>query len=547
VIPATHASETLSPELAAAAARRLGALALAVAAVSGTVGVLFILWEDGVVLGAGVRLAVTASDVLLSVGLYGLIATRRVTARRALQLGFAYEIAHGFLASVTFHAVALASGGAVRGWSAAAAWVMLYPLIVPVRPRLVWLPTLATAAMDPLAVWVNVAAGAHAPEPSDLARTFFATALACVLAPIASRIVYGLTVDVKRAEEMGSYRLVDKLGQGGMGEVWRAEHRMLARSAAIKLIRPPALGSEASQVRDRVKRFAREAQATAALRSPHTIAVYDCGVSADGTFHYVIELLEGFSQQTLIERFGPVAPERAVHLLRQACHSFAEAHATGLVHRDVMPANLFVCRLGLDVDFVKVLDFGLVKLQGPLAPDTEALTVDGAFTGTPGFVPPEVALGREPTDSRADLYALGSVASWLLTGRLVFDGPTPLQKIMDHCRTPPPPLSRRTDHSIPDALERIVLRCLKKNPRERPASAGDLSAELQTLGIEERWSEERAREWWRLHDAAPRTEGIVTGPTRERLWDETRTRVDHGEALPLRRTVVAQGPPGGER
>src|SRR5262249_51500283 len=157
------------------------------------------------------------------------------------------------------------------------------------------------------------------------------------------RIVYGLTVEVKQAREMGAYRLVEKLGQGGMGEVWRAEHRMLARGAAIKLIRPSALGAGGSHAREMVKRFEREAQATAALRSPHTIEVYDYGVAADGTFHYVMELLEGFSLQSLVARFGPVPPERAVSVVRQACHSLGEAHAAGLVHRDIKPANMFVC------------------------------------------------------------------------------------------------------------------------------------------------------------------------------------------------------------
>ena len=213
--------------------------------------------------------------------------------------------------------------------------------------------------------------------------------LAAVLVPVASRIVYGMALEVKRAREMGSYRLVEKIGEGGMGEVWRAEHRMLARGAAIKLIRPAALGAPTgSHAGEIMKRFQREAQATAGLRSPHTIEVYDYGIAADGTFYYVMELLDGFSLQALVERFGPVPPERAVRFLRQACHSLAEAHAAGLVHRDVKPANLFTCRLGLDVDFVKVLDFGLVKMQGPRAAAAEELTVAGVVHGHAGLHAP---------------------------------------------------------------------------------------------------------------------------------------------------------------
>jgi eukaryotic-like serine/threonine-protein kinase len=282
--------------------------------------------------------------------------------------------------------------------------------------------------------------------------------------------------------------------------VWRAEHQMLARGAANKLIRPAALGaSEGTPGHEMVKRFEREARATAALRSPHTIEVYDYGVSADGTFHYVMELLEGFSLQTLVERFGPVAPERVVGLLRQACHSLAEAHAAGLVHRDVKPANMFVCQLGLDVDFVKVLDFGLVKRRGPQAPGEEALTVSGAFTGTPAYMPPEIALGTEPIDGRADIYALGCVAYWLLTGKRVFESSSAMQMVVDHIRTPAVPPSRRGGPPIPPALEEIVLRCLEKDPASRPASAAGLSLELKALDLEAQWTEERAQAWWRAH------------------------------------------------
>ena len=254
----------------------------------------------------------------------------------------------------------------------------------------------------------------------------------------------------------------------------------------------------------RERGFEREARATAALRSPHTIAVYDYGVADDGTFHYVMELLEGFSLQDVVERFGPVPPERAVRMLRQACHSLAEAHAAGLVHRDVKPANLFVCRLGLDVDFVKVLDFGLVRMHGALAPGAEAVNADGGFTGTPGFMPPEVALAPPVVDGRADLYALGCVAYWLLTGQRVFEGERAMHMVIDHVRKAPVPPSQRAGQPIPEALERIILRCLEKDPARRPASAGELSRELQALEIEGRWTEERAREWWQARDVERR-------------------------------------------
>lgn len=499
-IQASRGGGRLSPDLERAAARRLGALALVVAIVAVAIGAITQASGIPAALGAGTRLTLVAFDVAISLGLYAAIAKGIISSKRGLDFGLAYQVAHAFLSALLFHALTLAPGVSVRGWTPVAVWTVLYPLIVPSSPRRVWIGTLATVAMDPLAVWVNLAAGAHRPPASELAHLFFPTVMVLALAPIAARIVYGLTLEVHQAREMGSYRLVEKLGQGGMGEVWRAQHRMLTRGSAIKLIRPAALGAgDSDRSNEMLKRFEREAQATAALRSPHTIEVYDYGVSADGTFHYVMELLDGFSLQTLVDRFGPLPPERAVSLLRQACHSLAEAHAAGLVHRDVKPANLFVCRLGLDVDFVKVLDFGLVKLQGPQARAAEALTIEGQFTGTPGFMPPEVALGAEPVDGRADIYALGCVAYWLLTGQRVFEGSNAMQMVIDHVRTQPVPPSRRAKQPIPHELERIVLRCLEKDPGARPASVGGLSSELRALGLEELWTEERAQAWWRAH------------------------------------------------
>jgi serine/threonine-protein kinase len=500
---------TFTPELSAAAADRLGALAQVVAGVVALMGAIAYLTNAPSAIGQGWRLAACVADIAVSFGLYAGVATRRFDPRHALRAGVVYQPLHAFLASLVFYSMTQVQGVAVRGWTPVSVWIVLYPLIVPSRPSRVWITSLATAAMDPLTLWINVKAAATSwPSPSETAQLFFPTALACVLAPIAATIVYSLTAEVKRAREMGAYRLVEKLGQGGMGEVWRAEHRMLARSAAIKLIRRSALGGGeggGNQSVEVVKRFAREAQATARLRSPHTVAVYDYGVADDGTFHYVMELLDGFSLHTLVERFGPAEPERVVHMLRQVCHSLAEAHAAGLVHRDIKPANLFACRLGLEVDFVKVLDFGLVKLHGPQARGAEALTVEGAFTGTPAFMPPEVALGAQRVDGRADIYALGCVAYWLLTGTQIFAGGTAMQMVLDHIRTDPEPPSRRTDQPVPEALEALVMRCLAKKPADRPATVEALLHELDALRLAEAWTSERARAWWSEHhlDAAP--------------------------------------------
>jgi hypothetical protein len=223
--------------------------------------------------------------------------------------------------------------------------------------------------------------------------------------------------EVNRARELGSYRLVRLLGKGGMGEVWRAEHRMLARPADIKLIRPdtiPADSAEASRV---LQRFEREAQATARLQSPHSIELYDFGMTNEGAFYYVMELLEGMDLKTLVQRFGPLPAGRAVSLLAQACDSLADAHHLGLVHRDVKPANLYACRKGLLVDFVKVLDFGLVITARDQPGEDMRLTRAGSATGTPSFMAPEMVVSHGELDGRADVYALGCVAYYLLTGK----------------------------------------------------------------------------------------------------------------------------------
>ena len=233
-----------------------------------------------------------------------------------------------------------------------------------------------------------------------------------------------------------------------MGEVWRAEHQLLARPAAIKLIRTD---NGASQPTDEARaRFEQEAQVTASLRSPHTIHLYDFGVTDDGAFYYVMELLEGFDLQALVERFGPVPVNRAVYLLDQICHSLAEAHHRGVVHRDIKPSNIFVCRYGRDCDFVKVLDFGLVKPMGSHQGATQqALTAEAVTRGTPAFMSPEQALADPSLDARSDLYALGCVAFWLVTGKPVFQGTSPIDTIVRHVQAVPDAPSRHSELAIP--------------------------------------------------------------------------------------------------
>jgi serine/threonine-protein kinase len=275
---------------------------------------------------------------------------------------------------------------------------------------------------------------------------------------------------------------------------------MLVRRAAIKLIRSPS-GTDAPPIvaDDLRRRFEREAQAIASLRSPHTVTLFDFGVADGGTFYYAMELLDGIDADKLVRRFGPVPYERAVFVLRQVCHSLSEADARGLVHRDVKPANIFLCRYGEDVDFVKVLDFGLVTALGGTVEGQAALTRAHVVQGTPAFIAPEQALGRASLDGRADLYGLGCVAYWLLTGRQVFEADTPMGLILHHTRTKPDPPSSRTDLPIPADLDALVLACLAKEPDDRPTSARALSASLGAVAGAGAWTDNRARDWWQRH------------------------------------------------
>ena len=296
---------------------------------------------------------------------------------------------------------------------------------------------------------------------------------------------------------VGSYSLIERIGSGGMGEVWLGRHQLLARSAAIKIVRESSTLGGAEDIATVRQRFAREAQATAELQSPHTVQLFDFGMTESGGFYYVMERLRGMDLQRMVERHGPMPWERAVYVLKQACRSLSEAHARGLVHRDIKPANLFACRLGSEYDFVKVLDFGVVSRQGQtMAP----ITVAGIVLGTPAFLAPELVGSDGGFDGRADIYALGCVAFWLLTQRPPFQAADALSLLRHHASTPPLPPSRVSEEPIPPSIDALVLDCLAKDVAGRPASADQLLARLDNLSIPNRWNRQRAREWWQQHE-----------------------------------------------
>jgi eukaryotic-like serine/threonine-protein kinase len=437
--------------------------------------------------------AIGTATLIVSLGLFWYTRTTQRSSRFLLDLALGYEV---FLA-LTIGLLNYAIGAHPDGVSWIAIIILLFPPVIPSTPRKTLITAVLAASMDPAGALIWKGLGAEVLAMREVFILAIPNYLCALVAPLISHIITRLGREVRRAREMGSYVLGDLIGAGGMGEVWQATHRFLVRPAAIKLIKPDVLGAMTKEQGEvLVQRFRREARAAANLRSPHTIQLYDFGVASDGTFYYVMELLNGMDLQTLVSKHGPLPPARVIFLLQQACESLAEAHERGLVHRDIKPANIQVCRMGQYFDYVKVLDFGLVKTQSAAAEaDLDPkLTAPNAVTGTPAYLSPESALG-EAVDQRTDIYALGCVAYWMLTGRYVFTGNNPIQILARHVSAAPEPPSRHSAYSMPPTLEEVVLDCLKKNPSERPATAREL-CDLLGRCVEDPWTREDARLWW---------------------------------------------------
>src|SRR3954466_7037255 len=380
--------------------------------------------------------------------------------------------------------------------------ILMFAALMPTPPWKMAVAGLVAASMDSLGMITAQAEGVYHFGPLRNAFLMhYPNYLLLGVAVVISRVVTGLGREVAKEREMGSYRLGEVLGEGGMGSVYRATHRMLARPAAITLIRPEVLSSQDPRSADlAVARFKREADAAAKLRSPHTVELYDFGETEDGTLYFVMELLEGMDLETLVRKQGPLPQERVIHIVRQVCESLQEAHASGLVHRDIKPANVHIGRVGLHHDFVKVLDLGLVKSVGPSANQDSMATAAGLTPGTPAYMAPELALG-ETVDGRSDLYALGCVAYYLLTGQLVFEAATGLQMIARHIQEIPVPPSQRTEMPVAPELDRVVLACLAKRPEDRPPTAAELDRMLADVDVAP-WGEEEATRWWSMHQPA---------------------------------------------
>jgi len=497
---------SLAPELLSQSVRRLRALVLLYAFIffmaAFFTAVLFaddrarlfqepVNWVPGVV------------SITVALLVWAFTLSRRVPLSMVMSVGLVFEVVSSYgIAFAEYLDPQRLNDHGWMGLSWVAVWTLLYTVVIPTRPRRALLATLVSVSAVPVVIGFMVATHRTTFSPDPIQFFFwiiFPYLLTTTMAYVGARVVYALGTEVTEARELGSYRLVERLGAGGMGEVWRAQHRLLARPAAIKLIRGAGAGNIGASD-EAVRRFEQEAQVTARLSSPHTVQLFDFGVSGDGRFYYVMELLNGLDLETLVRRHGPLPAERVTYLLRQVCHSLAEAASYGLVHRDIKPANLFVCRYGGDCDFVKVLDFGIAKEADHLM-ETGAigLTREHGLRGTPAYIAPEQALGGSGIDGRADIYAVGCVAYFLLTGQLVFTGDTPMAVVVHHAHTLPIPPSERSELPIPPALDRLVLSCLAKNPAERPQSARDLSQRLAAIDGGSPWTDDRAREWWDAH------------------------------------------------
>jgi serine/threonine-protein kinase len=378
----------------------------------------------------------------------------------------------------------------------------LYAVFIPNDPRATARVVL-TMAMGPFLVLLALKLEAaksstiadHITSNEFALSNMLFVVLSAALAVYIAYVLNGLRRDLRQARRLGQYRLGEKLGEGGMGEVYLAEHELLKRPCALKLIKPDVDTNPVA-----LARFEREVKSAAMLSHPNTIEIFDFGHTDDGVFYYVMEYLPGLSISELVRQFGPMPPARANYLLRQVCGALAEAHRFGLVHRDLKPANILVAILGGKCDVAKVLDFGLVKLTAN--PEAPQLTGEYMVSGTPLYMSPEQAMASPTLDGRADLYSLGAILYFMLTGRPPFEGTNPTELMIAHARDPVVPPSRYREE-IPADLEAVVMRCLAKHPSERYVDTRTLSMALGECACARDWNEESAEKWW-LEQASTR-------------------------------------------
>lgn len=496
-------TSSIASELLARGRRRLGWMALAIAVAIVLLHVSYrVLFPNDLVnappIAANVLLASVAMFFAASLSLWMLCWSKIGSNSLILHLGLAYHVIGAWVVTLLGTSPKLGQTS-VGAYGYADAWIVVVALMLPVRPWKIAISCgLCTVAL-PFVVWTNEALWNVAAPPRELLiMNILSTVVTSGIVVFLSSLSYDMRVQLTEAKRLGAYQLLRRIGQGGMGEVWVAKHSLLARATAVKIVSADHLASGTKGNDAPLMRFEREARATAGLRSPHTVTVFDFGATGDGQLYYAMEYLEGLDLRELVKRFGPLPAGRAIFLLLQACDSLREAHRKGIVHRDIKPSNLFLCRLGDNYDFLKILDFGLARDLTASSTSVQ-LTQEGSTAGTPAFMAPEIALGTSRAEATSDLYSLGCVAYWLLTGADVFEGKAPMQVMFAHAKEKPTPPSKRSEVPIPPDLERVVLWCLEKEPEDRPQTAGELMRALAGVETLPTWTNEDGERWWKSH------------------------------------------------
>jgi tRNA A-37 threonylcarbamoyl transferase component Bud32 len=438
---------------------------------------------------------------VVSAGVWRFAARARPIASTSITVGLAYVAVAALAMAVAEVAIGPTVSASYDGIPGMCIWIVLFPLVIPCLPSQALVTALGCAATLPAAYLVAVACGRPPSDPQVLLRWFspgfFCAGVAFAAAWVFARLAGDLARARREVRDLGAYQLEERLASGGMGEVWRARHRLLPRSAAVKFIRPSGdLRPDRAATSELASRFEREARAIALLRSPHTVQLYDFGINPDGALFYAMELLDGIDLESLVARHGPLPEARAAAIIAQACLSLAEAHGNGLVHRDVKPGNLMLCRLGEDLEVVKVLDFGLVGTAQQAVPVAAGPGTQTGFAGTPGYIAPELIFGSAPADARSDLYGLGATLYWLLTGSTVFPAAGGGEDLVAHSMDRPRPPGERGGRVFHPDLEALVLECLAKRPEQRPASALVVRERLRAIVFGEAWDDARIRTWW---------------------------------------------------
>ena len=433
--------------------------------------------------------------------------------------------------------VAYEAMGFTSPLGAGAGHLILFVLSMVAFARAVYVPStplrtlmLGLIAGLPLAPWTYLGQLGMDPVTRELVRRIFGLGssqelavqsaaaiafswlMATLLATGASQVIYGLRREAREAHKVGQYTLEEKLGEGGMGVVYRASHAMLRRPTAIKLLPLEKAGETG------LARFEKEVQLTAGLTHPHTVTIFDYGRSTSGVFYYAMELLDGASLEAVVAEGGALPPARVIQVLHDVASALVEAHEAGLIHRDIKPANIILCRQGGAYDFPKVVDFGLVKEleQGRGA----SLTQTDSITGTPLYMSPEAITAPETLDARSDLYSLGAVGYFALTGQHVFSGGSLVEICSHHIHSTPVTPSNRLQRPVPKDLESLILACLEKDPAARPSNAEELRERLAACADFGRWTAAEARAWWTEHPCLPTSpagDGQQEPSTLERL------------------------------